>query len=253
MGSGIPPVFCWTKMGAEAGQSLDSILARKELERRVGGGTFCWGIGNSLGSAPRLAAESSPSGQVEVLFTRMKSSPKKIDSVPESLVLWTSFHTPDDKIANLPNHIMITSRGHRPNGKPKLFHYALVCSSDTELNQETRYGYFDASLTRNYLSRNAVGASQVTAVVHYEEILSDAERPYQVEFHALLSELGFIKLAHPVPLTGKIKALYSELCSATTEQEWESLSRELASLARQQRNADSYPLQGSIFEMTLSL
>ena len=29
----LPDVFCWTKMGTEAGQSLENIIARKEAER----------------------------------------------------------------------------------------------------------------------------------------------------------------------------------------------------------------------------
>jgi hypothetical protein len=38
--------FIWTKIQADAGQSVDRILNRKELERQSGK-TFWWGIGES--------------------------------------------------------------------------------------------------------------------------------------------------------------------------------------------------------------
>src|SRR5437773_1823143 len=40
-------VICWTRMQAEAGQGIEAIVSRKELERQAGGGLFCWGIGNA--------------------------------------------------------------------------------------------------------------------------------------------------------------------------------------------------------------
>jgi 4-aminobutyrate aminotransferase-like enzyme len=54
----VPDIFCWTKMGTEAGQTLGTILRRKELERQAGSGIFAWGIGNSLGASPALAVNS---------------------------------------------------------------------------------------------------------------------------------------------------------------------------------------------------
>src|SRR5665647_1443535 len=84
----IPPVFCWTKMGTEAGQPLEDILRRKELERRVGGGLFAWGIGNSLGVNPMLAQQEMQRNDVDVLFTPMRSAAKQIDVAPGQVLLW---------------------------------------------------------------------------------------------------------------------------------------------------------------------
>ena len=42
-----PNAFVWTKIQAEAGQSIKRILNRKELERQASDGTFWWGIGES--------------------------------------------------------------------------------------------------------------------------------------------------------------------------------------------------------------
>lgn len=83
----IPDVFCWTKMGTEAGQSLTTIRQRKELERRAGGGVFAWGIGNSLGTAIYDAQRLSPTGYIEVLFTEMLGKPKLIDAKPSQMLL----------------------------------------------------------------------------------------------------------------------------------------------------------------------
>jgi hypothetical protein len=39
--------FVWTRMQDEAGQTLHTIIRRKEAERASGNGEFWWGIGNS--------------------------------------------------------------------------------------------------------------------------------------------------------------------------------------------------------------
>lgn len=41
-------LVCWSRMQAEAGQSLDAIVRRKELEREANGGLFLWGVGNLI-------------------------------------------------------------------------------------------------------------------------------------------------------------------------------------------------------------
>ena len=48
-------IVCWTRMQAEAGQSIETIVARKELERRAGGACFA-GV---LAALPRVASASS--------------------------------------------------------------------------------------------------------------------------------------------------------------------------------------------------
>jgi len=47
----IPDQFVWTKMQTNAGESLENIIRRKELERKAGNGIFWWGVGESKGPA----------------------------------------------------------------------------------------------------------------------------------------------------------------------------------------------------------
>jgi hypothetical protein len=55
-----PAAFVWTKIQAEAGETLDRILGRKELERLAGNGSFWWGIGESKARAIRVLAGKQP-------------------------------------------------------------------------------------------------------------------------------------------------------------------------------------------------
>ena len=42
-----PKVFCWSKIGPEAGLTLDQIIRWKELQRSLSGGIFFWGVGGT--------------------------------------------------------------------------------------------------------------------------------------------------------------------------------------------------------------
>lgn len=71
---------CWTKMQAEAGQPIETIVARKELERQAGDGMFMWGVGN----APALLINTLArlEQRVPVVFSLMKTKPKAVDLAP---------------------------------------------------------------------------------------------------------------------------------------------------------------------------
>ena len=85
----LSPVVCWTRMQAEAGQPIEAIIARKELERKAGDGLFCWGIGSA---PPRSLGEVSRGGrEIDVVFSLMKSRPKPADVTPAGLVVWRSY------------------------------------------------------------------------------------------------------------------------------------------------------------------
>ena len=124
----IPPVFCWTKMGAEAGQGLADILRRKDLERACGNGVFAWGIGNSIGPAIEHARSAAQIQRLEALFSPMKSAPKTIDAAPSKILVWTGYYTREGTTAELPRHMLITSRGSESTDGKKN-HYALICRS----------------------------------------------------------------------------------------------------------------------------
>lgn len=110
-------------MQAEAGQSLDTIIQRKELERAVGDGVFFWGIGNAVGSS--IAALVRRVTTPRVLFSIMRSKPKRQDVEPEALLLWTAYIDGDGQIRPLPRHALVLSRATTATGE-KRRHYALV-------------------------------------------------------------------------------------------------------------------------------
>src|SRR5205807_8143218 len=82
-------VVCWTRMQAESGQDIQTIIARKELERRAGDGLFFWGIGN----APSRAIRSHAAGgeDIDVVFSLMKIRPKARDISPAGILAWRTY------------------------------------------------------------------------------------------------------------------------------------------------------------------
>lgn len=232
-------------MGAEAGQPLETILQRKEMERRAGNGTFAWGIGNSLGNAHTFAKSTTPSGEVEVLFSPMKSAPKVIDVAPAQLVIWLSYYSEASGLAELPEHMLIASRGNLASGTEKRSHYALICSRDDEIRAEIGDAMIDAKRARNLVSLNPLGASQVTAMVRYESSeFTDPEKPYPVAFRAKMFREGFVRLANPVPLTGTLLATYRAICETTSADNW---LEQVISLKQQARRATGIPQQQALF------
>ncbi|WP_347990127.1 hypothetical protein [Methylomonas sp. AM2-LC] len=215
----IPEVFCWTKMGTEAGQPIEKILLRKELERGAGNGVFSWGIGNSLGNTVELALKQYK--KIDVLFSPMKSPAKNKDVSPNQLLLWLDYFDNEHGQVNLPSHMLITSRGDQGKIDGKRSHYALFCKSNDDITRQSSLEPIDAKKARNFASSNPLGASQVTALVRYDNFRADAvEQPYSVKFRADLSGAGFIRLASPITITGELKLLYAELCDVSTVEQW---------------------------------
>ncbi len=104
----LPFAFCWTRVGVEAGQPLESIFRRKEEERAANGGLFFWGIGSAIG--PSIAELVRQSPQPEVMFSPIKSAARSVDAKPESVVAWTSAQRFDGSKFVLPAQALITSR-----------------------------------------------------------------------------------------------------------------------------------------------
>lgn len=192
----LPATFCWTRIGSEAGQSLEDILRRKELERRASGGRFLWGIGSAVTAAVRRLADAEEAP--EVLFSPMRSAPAAIDVAPTSLVAWTAFLDENGTARPLPSGSIVTSRGESVTGAQKRQHYALFCESRTPLtNRHDLVVAFER--LRNAASLRAVGASQVTAVVSLSEPSARATRPYRVALRARLFAPYCARLVNPVP------------------------------------------------------
>lgn len=225
-GDALPPVFCWTKMGTEAGQGLEAILQRKELERLSGGGMFAWGIGNSVGPAVRHARQLG-FDSLDVLFTRMKSTPKAIDVSPSAVVIWTAYEAETSEVLPLPAHMLITSRGNTDERAGlKRAHYALLCQSAGSLLSAADDQAVDSSAVCNLVSQNPTGASQVTAVVR-TTVSRAPRKAYPVQFRAKLAGPGFVRLACPTLLTSDLMQLYRHVTSATSSLQWRERVQEL--------------------------
>ena len=190
----LPKHFCWTRFGTEAGERIDSILARKELERQTTGGMFLWGIGNSVGPAIRdlIRLEERPM----VLFSPMRSKPKAIDAAPAGLTVWTEAVGLDGRNWPIPKGVKVTSREGSETGRTKRSHYALVCRSATPLAMLNQASICYEELV-NLQSKNKLGASQVTAVVEKRAQGTVESSTYPVAFMAELIYPYFVKLCSP--------------------------------------------------------
>src|SRR5579871_5495021 len=98
----LPPHFCWSKMGVESGELLEIIVARKEFERRANGGTFLWGVGNSV--MPAITELAHSGSLPQIMFSRMKSRAKRLDENPGSIFLWLRGETADGQAVDLPTY-----------------------------------------------------------------------------------------------------------------------------------------------------
>lgn len=192
----LPQCFCWTRFGAEAGQPVEGILARKEQERVANGGFFIWGIGNAVGPSIRelLRQNSSP----EVLFSPIKSAPKQKDVSPPAVAAWTSGETLEGCPYSLPQHSLVTSR-YDPDA-PRDGHYALVCFSRSPITHRQSGDRIEFDGLNNLLTGRRIGASQVTAVVRLDEARLESALTYEVAIRAELVYPYFIRLRNPIVL-----------------------------------------------------
>lgn len=158
----LPPTFCWTKTGVESGEDLPAIVLQKEWERRLGGGRFLWGISQSLGSSAQVAAHRT--GSLIALFSPASGRPKAADRKREDVLLWNAWVDSAGQVRQLPPHAFIVSRTMLPSGRRREHHYALVCSSPTELSIGSRLRVYPDHL-RSVSTGKALGAAQGAAVV----------------------------------------------------------------------------------------
>ena len=206
---------CWSRIQAEAGQSLEAILARKECERSAGDGLFFWGVGN----APAVIIDdlARKKREIPVVFSIMKSKAKKIDTSPARIVIWRQYLDGTGVVRPLPKHALVTSRGDSSNGEKK-YHFALICRSNTPLKLE--YGTeFNHHYFRNASGTGApVGASQVTVLLKPTGKPSkDAE--YEVNLRATLSNRYWVRLTDPLELSEE-KLMSLQKCQNLSVDEW---------------------------------
>ena len=198
-----PDSFCWSKFGTEAGEPVEQILARKEQERLRNAGVFLWGIGTSI--RPSLRALLSVTNSPNILFTPMLSKPARIDVAPDAVAVWTAAIGMDGSTYEIPKHSTVSSR-FAPGRQRR--HFALVCSSDTEISNDSVKGqHLYRSELRNFLNGTELGASQVTAVVRRVATARRMERPHRVAFSATLAYPYLVELLHPVAVKQELAPL----------------------------------------------
>lgn len=190
----LPKMFCWSKFGTESGEPIESILERKESERRRNGGTFLWGIGSAIG--PGVAALVQETVEPEVVFSPMLSRAAPADASPAEVLVWTTATGLDGLRYEMPSHSIVTSRA-APRGARER-HYALVCSSQSTLQDASQELALDHTTLRNLRSGNRLGASQVTSVVSRGCAERAAGARYRVAFRAQLIYPYVLELAQPI-------------------------------------------------------
>lgn len=211
--------ICWSRMQTEAGQELDAIIHRKELERLAGNGVFCWGVGNAPSrSIPQLARAGA---DVDVVFSVMKSRPKAVDVAPSRLRIWRSFFDHSGREQPLPPATLITSRADA-SLRARNVHYALMCRSDQELRLGD-FGPFDPNAYRNVSDTGgAVGASQVTALLR--RVAGEAAATgYKVNLRAKLEQGYWVRLGDPIDLTADHRSMLERVLAtlmSVTPGEW---------------------------------
>lgn len=188
----LPEYFCWSKIGAEAGESVEGILARKEAARKADG-VFLWGIGQPIASSIRALLEVSE--RPEVLFTDMLGPAKIKDLAPPSVRLWRSAVSALDGTGFvMPQHSRVTSRGDRAR------HWALVCRSDTSILEAVSGAGFRKAELRNIASGKIPADQQITTAVRYVPNREAAGKRCLVRFRADLTPPFIVELRDPVNL-----------------------------------------------------
>jgi hypothetical protein len=197
-------------MQSEAGQQIDAIVMRKELERHAGNGLFCWGIGNP---PPRSLRTFAIRGQpIDVVFSLMKSRPKIGDVAPKGLMVWRRYVDFGGAEQALSPNTLITSSLKSSNRA----HYALMCCSEDRLELRKNRSFDPSAYVNVSEAARPVGASQVTALVRRirpEKSVTD----YHVNLKAALARSYWVKLADPVELTIGMRGELEEALVAVDE------------------------------------
>lgn len=226
---------CWSRMQAEAGQSLAAIVARKEMERQTGDGLFMWGVGNAPAVLTKVLARAEV--PVRAVFSIMKSRPKAVDTSPSLTVAWRRYLDANGVERALPLNSLVTSRGHSASGT-KRSHYALICHSTAPL--VIRHGEpFDPDSYRNAsIAGASVGSSQVTALLKRVKYELGATG-YEANITAWLAGSYWVRLTDPIPLSHeKLRLLSQSLDPEPTQ--WLRIVQEIRS------GSSALPRQGAI-------
>ena len=235
---GRPEHVCWTRMQAEAGQALTTIVRRKEHERVACDGHFFWGVGNAPSRLTRELAYAKRS--IPVIFSIMKSAPKPRDLKPNGILVWQAYQDVGGAVRQLPPGSLVSSRV-REGSVPR--HYALACKSGAPLALSD-YGAFDSGAFRNAGGTGLkIGASQVTALA--ERVRPDSTASdYRVNLQAELTGAYWVKLCDPILLSSPAQHRTYEAVAAPglADDEWLDLVMSLRSQASRAACRTGLPL-----------
>lgn len=190
----LPEYFVWTRYGIESGEEIGSIFRRKERERLTSGGTFLWGIGNSVAPSVRKLLAHLNGEPPAIVFSPMLAKPKTLDVLPGRVVTWTLAHGIDGLEWQIPAGTVVTSRA-AAGSSDKTRHYALVCRLETPLNERQDGQRFSIDDLRNFASGNRVGHSQVSSVVQRSG--QNTSGPYLAAVVAALQYPYVVELSGP--------------------------------------------------------
>jgi hypothetical protein len=197
----LPPTFCWTKIGNESDEALPTVVLRKEWERRLGGGRFLWGIGQSLGGSAQIAAHRT--GSLLALFSPAAGRARPAERKRDDALLWHAWIDASGQVRQLPPHAFITSRATLPSGRPRQHHYALVCASPTELAVGTRLRVYPEHL-RSVSTGKPLGAAQRAVVVDcVARAAEQTGKSYPLALSVELESPYVVRLAQPSVLKAR--------------------------------------------------
>lgn len=242
MNKGIPSKFVWTRMNTDAGEPLENIVRRKDLERQAGEGkfadTFWWGVGENKGPAVSFHLSDC---EPEVLFSKGKGKPSHRDKYPDGRFIWTTYRIYEPQTSKkvdrrslnrqysgkcypLPDNVIIQS-----GSKKKVNYYALVCRSRRPL-ELSRGEVLSATELRNLKKDGNRGKTlekspQTTCVVEYSKDAGEIEKPYHVNFRADLVCHCFVKL-------GGRKRLSEPECRLLDKLELDKLENEHTAISK---------------------
>ena len=213
MNKEIPSKFVWTRMNTDAGEPLENIVRRKNLERETGEGefanTFWWGVGENKGPAVwKHLADCEP----EVLFSKSRNGARK--PKPKKRFFYTTWRVYDSrrrdyggKWRSIPDNVIVQS------DKNKCF--AIVCRSGQPLYL-SEGEMLDASRMKNLNNDGKKGktlerSQQAICVVEYSQDAGSPGSSYAVNLRADLVLPRFVRLGGKKRLSGSQCRLLDEL------------------------------------------
>jgi hypothetical protein len=205
----LPPTFCWTRTGTESVEELPTVVLQKEWERRLGGGRFLWGVGQSPGNSAQVAAHRT--GSLLALFSPASSRPRGVERKKEDMLLWNAWVDSTGQVRQLPPHAFIVSRATLPSGRRREQHYALVCSSPVELSMGTRLRVYPEHL-RSVSTGKPLGVGQGSAVVDCVARAGDMNgKSYPIALAVELEAPYMVRLTQPGVLKARDFAAVSKV------------------------------------------